>query len=47
MANSFFEAFNLAKYVRYSQQQGCEKEAQYAAVMAQVHPHKLGRSYSC
>ncbi|DBB00786.1 TPA: hypothetical protein ACH3X1_000718 [Trebouxia sp. C0004] len=41
MANSFFKAFNLAKYVKYSQQQGFEKEAQYAADMAQVHPHEL------
>ncbi|DBA77962.1 TPA: hypothetical protein ACH3X1_009122 [Trebouxia sp. C0004] len=44
MANSFFKAFNLAKYVKYSQQQGCEKEAQYAADMAQVHPHELERA---
>lgn len=44
MANSFFKAFNLAKYVKYSQQQGYEKEAQYAADMAQVHPHELERA---
>lgn len=44
MANSFFRAFNLAKYVKYSQQQGYEKEAQYAADMAQVHPHELERA---
>ena len=44
MANSFFKAFNLAKYVKYSQQQGYEKEAQYAADMAQVHPHALERA---
>ena len=43
MANSFFKAFNLAKYVKYSQQ-GYEKEAQYAADMAQVHPHELERA---
>lgn len=44
MANSLFKAFNLAKYVKYSQQQGYEKEAQYAADMAQVHPHELERA---
>ncbi|DBA90926.1 TPA: hypothetical protein ACH3X1_016136 [Trebouxia sp. C0004] len=44
MANSFFKAFNLAKYVKYSQQQGYKKEAQYAADMAQVHPHELERA---
>ena len=43
VANSFFKAFNLAKNVKYSQQQGYEKEAQYAADMAQVHPHELER----
>ena len=44
MANNFFKASNLAKYVKYSQQQGYEKEAQYAADMAQVHPHELERA---
>ena len=44
MANSFFKASNLAKYVKHSQQQGYEKEAQDAADMAHVHPHELERA---
>ena len=44
MANSFFKAFDLAEYEKYSEQQGYEKEAQYAADMAQVHPHELKRA---
>lgn len=44
MGDSFYKAFSLAKYVKYSQQQGFEKEAQYAANMARVHPRELERA---
>ena len=44
MTNSFFKAIDFAQYEKYSEQQGCETAAQYAADMAQVHPHELKRA---
>ena len=44
MANSFFRAYNLAKYVKYKDLPGHQGEAQFAADLAHVAPHELERA---
>ena len=44
MANSFFRAYNLAKYVKLKDIPGQQTEAQLAADMASVAPHELDRA---
>ena len=44
MANSFFRAYHLAKYVDYKARPGCQEQAQFAADLAQVAPHELDRA---
>ena len=43
MANSFYRAYKLAKYVKF-QDTGQHTEAQFAADMARVAPHELERA---
>ena len=44
MANSFFRAYNLAKYVKYKDVPGYQEEAQFAADLAHVASHELERA---
>ena len=44
MANSFFRAYHLAKYVKFKDIPGQQSEAQFAADMARVAPHELDRA---
>lgn len=44
MANSFYRAYNLAKYVKFKDIPGQHTEAQFAADMARVAPHELERA---
>ena len=44
MANSFYRAYNLAKFVKYKVTPGKHEEALYAADKANVAPHQLERA---
>ena len=44
MANSFYRAYNLAKYVKFKDIPAQHTEAQLAADMARVAPHELERA---
>lgn len=41
MANSFFRAHNIAKYVKYKDLPGHQEEAMWAAAMSKAAPHEL------
>ena len=44
MANSFYRAYNLAKFVKYKDIPGQHEKALFAADMANVAPHQLERA---
>ncbi len=44
MANNFFRAYNLAKYVKYKDLPGHHEEAKWAAAVANAAPHELERA---